>query len=241
MWAAFAARASGPKATLPNGTEMSSTPCLPPAWTTERTVEMADRLDDGEIAVAVGADDRTPVGGQELSDLGVDGVASGRCFRCPRRTCSCRAACPIPGRPKTLPSPGGGLDRRTLRPRRTAALTATIPMTPFEMTLWTAVGSTAGLVWSSAMTVLILWPLMPPLAFCTSMRAMNAPGTPLYSGPAGPVHEQTNPMVIGALDAAPAGELDRAQRPGARQNTAPNVPKNRVPRTRMTSPLLSQP
>ena len=35
---------------------------------------------------------------------------------------------------------------------------------------------------------------------------MNAPGTPLYSGPAGPVHEQIKPIVIGALDAAPAGD-----------------------------------
>ena len=69
---------------------------------------------------------------------------------------------------------------------------------------------------------------------------MNAPGTPLYSGPAGPVHEQTKPMVIGALDAASAGEPTTESVP-ARQNTAANAPKNRVPRMRMTSPLLPQP
>ena len=35
--------------TAPKGTEVSRTPCLPPAWMTDRPVPIAERLDEGEI------------------------------------------------------------------------------------------------------------------------------------------------------------------------------------------------
>ncbi len=72
----------------------------------------------------------------------------------------------------------------------------------FEMASWTAVAICVGLVWSSRTTPLILWPSIPPCAFCSAIRALKPDGALLNSDDPSPVSEVIMTRVMGEPDAA---------------------------------------
>ena len=72
----------------------------------------------------------------------------------------------------------------------------------FETASWTAVAISVGLVWSSRTTPLILWPSMPPSAFCSAIRALKPAGALLNSDEPSPVSEVIMTRVMGEPDAA---------------------------------------
>ena len=127
-------------------------------------------------AVAVRADDRAAVRLHEGADGRVDRVlgveaahVGGEHVREPR-------ACPTPGRRRTHRSPAGPPAAGTCRPGRTAGWSTRCPPGSSRRASWTAVAISVGLVWSSRTTPLILWPSIPPSAFCRAIRALKPAG-----------------------------------------------------------------
>ena len=89
-----------------------------------------------------------------------------------------------------------------LSARKNRGLVDTMPTGFLESASWTAVAISVGLVWSSRTTPVILWPSMPPSAFCMAMRALKPAGALLNSDEPSPVSEVIITMVMGAPDAA---------------------------------------
>ena len=162
-------------ATEPNGMDVSSTPDLPPACTNERFVPTADRLDDGEMPYPYEQTTVPPCAFMKAPMAVLTGYLVST-LPTSEANMFVNPGVPHSGPSKNPPVTGMPACWGYLSARKNRGLVDTMPTGFLESASWTAVTISVGLVWSSRTTPLILWPSIPPSAFCMAMRALKPAG-----------------------------------------------------------------